>query len=120
MAALHKATIHVLGVDTEESKSHIDKIFLEAEQIEKIIEKHKLACKVKIISGEYVADVLLKYAKKVKADLIIAMSDMDKTAISEYFSGPVVQQIVNHSPIPVFSIRPSFNPNTVDLHGYGW
>jgi nucleotide-binding universal stress UspA family protein len=120
MAKLYGSVIHVLGVDTEESETDFNKIVLEAEQIKKIIEKQELECEVKVISGSYLSDLILKYAKSNEIDLIVAMSDMDRVNISEYIMGPVIQQIINHSPIPVLSVRPSFNPNTIDLHGYGW
>ena len=118
LGLLYKATIHVLGIDTEFTKAHKTKIEREAEQIKKIIEKRGLTCKVKVISNTYLAETLLKHAADIGADLIISMSDLDKTSITEYFSGPYAQQIVNHSPIPVFSIRPQFNPDTIDLRFY--
>ena len=37
------------------------------------------------------------------------MSDMDRVSITEYIIGPVVQQIINHSSIPVLSIHPNIN-----------
>lgn len=118
LALLYNATIHVLGIDTEYTKAHKRKIELEAEQIRKIIEKKGLTCKVKVIESDYLADTLLKHAAAIGADLIISMSDMDRMSIVEYFSGPYAQQLVNHSPIPVLSIRPQFNPNTIDLRFY--
>lgn len=118
LALLYNATIHVLGIDTEYTKAHKRKIELEAEQIRKIVEKKGLTCKVKVIESDYLADTLLKHAAAIGADLIISMSDMDRMSIVEYFSGPYAQQLVNHSPIPVLSIRPQFNPNTIDLRFY--
>jgi nucleotide-binding universal stress UspA family protein len=118
MALLYNATIHVLGIDTEFTKAHKRKIELEAAQIKKIIENKSVACKVKIISSPYLADTVLKHASATGADLIISMSDLDRMTITEYFSGPYAQQLVNHSPIPVLSIRPQFNPDTIDLRFY--
>jgi nucleotide-binding universal stress UspA family protein len=120
IAEMYGSTIHVLGIDTENSKSDKKKIELEAEQIKDIIEKHGLKCKIKVESAAFLSEKVLKYSKKIDADLIVIMADLDKMRISEYFMGPFAQQIVNHSPIPVLSIKPTFNPNTVELHGYGW
>jgi nucleotide-binding universal stress UspA family protein len=120
IAEIFGSTIHVLGVDTDESKSDLNKIELEAEQIKQIVQQHGLKCKIKVESSAYLSDKVLKYSKEVKADLIVIMSDLDKMRISEYIMGPFSQQIVNHSLIPVLSIRPTFNPYTVNLHGYGW
>jgi nucleotide-binding universal stress UspA family protein len=120
IAKQYGSTIHVLGIDTEENTFYYNLILLEAQQIKKIIEKQNLACKVEVISSGYLSKLILNYAQKKKADLIVVMSDMDKANISEYVMGPVAQQIINHSHIPVLSIRPAFNPNTIALHGYGW
>ncbi|MCW3072870.1 MAG: universal stress protein UspE [Bacteroidetes bacterium] len=120
MAELYGAKIHVLGIDTDEDKNHFKKIELEAAQIKRIIEKHGLTCNVKVKSSPYLADKVLKYAKKKNADLVVIMADLDKMQISEFFMGPFAQQMVNHSPIPVLSIRPAYNPDMIDLHGYGW
>ncbi|MCC6691748.1 MAG: universal stress protein, partial [Bacteroidia bacterium] len=55
------STIHVLGIDTEESKSHYKKIEREADQIKSIVKENGLSCKIKIKSSGYVADNVLKY-----------------------------------------------------------
>ena len=120
MAEIYGAIIHVLGIDTDDDKASFRKISLEADQIKRLVEEKGVKCQLKVISGDFVSDLLLKYAGEIKADIIIAMSDMDRMRVSEYVVGPVIQQIVNHSPIPILSIRPMFNPNTIDLHGYGW
>lgn len=118
LALLYGSTIHVLGIDTEFTKSHKRKIELEAAQIKKIVEAKLIPCKVKVISHVYSADVVLKHARVFHADLIISMSDLDRMNITEYFSGPYAQQLVNHSSIPILSIRPQFNPDTIDLRFY--
>jgi len=120
MAELFEADIHVLGIDSDGGKEAHVKIFREAEQIKTIIKKHRINCEINIITGAHVSDQILKHAAAKKADLIVIMADMDRMSISEYIMGPVVQQLVNHSHIPVLTIRPTFNANTIDLHGYGW
>jgi nucleotide-binding universal stress UspA family protein len=120
MAELFGAKIMVLGVDTDDDEAQFRKIELEAAQIKRIVEKHGLECSVKVKSSPYLADKILKYAKKKRADMVVIMSDLDRVQISEFFMGPFAQQMVNHSPIPVLSIRPAFNPDMIDLHGYGW
>jgi nucleotide-binding universal stress UspA family protein len=120
MAKIYGAKISVLGIDTDDDKAQFKKLVLEAEQIKHIVEKHGIECTVKVKSSPYLVEKVLKYAEKKNADLIVIMADIDRMRISELFMGPFAQQMVNHSPIPVLSIRPTFNPDTVDLHGYGW
>jgi nucleotide-binding universal stress UspA family protein len=120
MAEIYGAKITVFGIDTDDDEVQFKKIILEAEQIKSIVEKHGLECKVKVKSSPYVVEKVLKYAQKKNVDLIVIMADIDRMRISELFMGPFAQQMINHSPLPILSIRPTFNPDTVDLHGYGW
>ncbi len=113
IANLYGASIHVLGMSYDKDLSGVKKIQLEADQIVRIINKAGVKCTEEVVKGDYLSKLIFDHAKKIKADLIVAMSDMDKMSISEYISGPFIQQIVNHSPIPVLSIRPKYNPNPV-------
>lgn len=112
------ASIHVLGIDTENDPEHLRRIQLEGDQIFKIVEGSGVSCKLNVISEDYRPDFVINYAKENNANLIVAMSDLDKDSIMEYFTGSFVQQLVNHSPIPVLSIHPLFNTDTVDLRFY--
>lgn len=114
IARLYGATLHVLGIDTEFTKTHKRKIELESKQIQELARKNGVKCNIKVIENAYLADVVLKVAKQKKADLIVIMSDLDRMDIVEYFTGPFAQQIVNHSPIPVLSIRPKINPKVIE------
>jgi nucleotide-binding universal stress UspA family protein len=118
LAIMFSSVLNVLGIDDDFTKSHKKKIEAEAAQIKAIAEKFGVSCRTKVVSESYVGDVILNYAQNINADLIISVSDLDKTSIKEYFTGPFAQQIVNHSPIPVLSIRPKFNTDTIDLRFY--
>jgi nucleotide-binding universal stress UspA family protein len=100
------ATIHLLGIDTEKTEMHFDKIKKEANQIMEIAEKDGIKCTKTVMPASDITELIMKEAKMSNADLIVLVSDMDKMKMSEYFTGPVIQQIVNHSPIPVISIKP--------------
>ncbi|MEO5572229.1 MAG: universal stress protein [Bacteroidia bacterium] len=118
MAEIQNAAVHVLGIDSAQTKNHSKKITLEAEQIRDIVERHNLKCRVKVVAALYDQDTVLKYAKKINADLIVVMGDATKQNIVQYFTGSYSQQIINHSTIPVLSIHSEFNPKTVRLwHG---
>lgn len=113
IANLYSASIHVLGISYDTDPSEVKKIQLEADQIIGIIKKAGVNCTEEVIEGDYTETLIFEHAKKTKADLIIAMSDLDKIEISEFVSGPFIQHLVNHSRIPVLSIRPKYNPNPV-------
>lgn len=120
-AKIYHSTIHLLAINTEEGdEEELRKVQYAAEQTKEIIEEHGIKCEMEVRSTDYLADTVSAYAQENKMDMIVIMSHLDRVTISEYFMGPFSQQIVNHSPIPVLSIHPTFNPNTVDLRGYGW
>ena len=118
LALIYNATVHILAMDTEGGDEHFIKMEREAEQVREIISSNNVPCVMKVVSGSYVAEEVLSYAKAESADLILSMSDLEKMNITEYFTGPFAQQIVNHSSIPVLSIRPKFNTDTVDMRFY--
>jgi nucleotide-binding universal stress UspA family protein len=109
------ASVHVLAVDTEDSKSKKKKLQLEADQIVRFVEEAGLKGTAKVTGGLYHAEEIIRFAKKKKCDLIISMADMDRMDVTEFIKGPYAQQIVNHSPIPVLSVSPTFNPDTVNM-----
>jgi nucleotide-binding universal stress UspA family protein len=109
IAKIYGATIHILGISYDKAASAVRKIQLEADQIEKIIAKQEVKCTKEVVTGNYAAKMIFSHAKKKRSDLIVIMSDMDKVSITEYIIGPVVQQIINHSSIPVLSIHPNIN-----------
>jgi len=60
----------------------------------------------------------LEYAKEINADLIIEMTGMERLSIAEYFMESFEKRMINHSPIPVLSVRSTFNTDTVDMRFY--
>jgi len=118
LAKMYGAKLHILAVDTEFTKAHRKKVALQANQIQEIAEHKGVKSSIKVIEHVYLEETILKYAQKVNADLIVVMARLDREEITEYFTGPVSQQLVNHSPIAVLSIHPSYNPDTIDLTFY--
>ena len=109
IAEIYGATIHVLGICFDSSTHGMRRIILEGQQIKKILDKRGVKSSLDTVNGDYVSKVIYGFAKKKKADLLVIMADMDKMSISEFVIGPVVQQLINHSKIPVLSIHPAIN-----------
>jgi len=120
LAKSYGATIQVLGISTDPADSAKRKLQLEADQIKKIAEKRGVKATTDVVKNKFVAKNILTYAEKKKADLIVLMADLDKSGISEYLIGPVIQQVVNHSPIPILSIHPVINPNLLVSGNESW
>ncbi len=68
-----------------------------------------------MFKGDNAASITMDFATQVNADLIIMMTDQEASGI---FIGNFAQQIINHSKIPVMSIRPDEgDPDKISL-GY--
>src|SRR6185312_16294217 len=113
LAKIYNATIDILGIDTEKNLAHFQKVRQEAEQIKSIAAKFGVNSSIDVYPASYVNDFIMTYGKKKKADLIVVMADINKMSFMHFFTGPVVQQFVNHSPIPVLSIPIHFNPKAI-------
>lgn len=103
LAKKYSAKIHILGLvdkDTDPKKLNI-----KLESVEKAIERAGLTYDRKTVKGKNLAVAALNYSKKVKADLISVLSNHE-SHLNGIFLDAFAKQIVNHSRIPVLSIRP--------------
>jgi nucleotide-binding universal stress UspA family protein len=118
MAEINKAELLLYGVDIEKSQQHRERIQAEAQQIKQISESHGVPCTIRVVSEGYFAKQMLDHARQNGADLIVEMSGMDRESLTEYFMEPFAEYLINHSPIPVMSVQPLFNTDTIDLRFY--
>lgn len=119
LAKTYGATMQILGISVDPDNAAKRKIQLEADQIRKISEKRGVKTTVDVVKGRYVPENILDYATKKKSDLVVLMADLDKSGISEYIMGPVIQRVVNHSKLPILSIHPLNNPKLL-VGGADW
>lgn len=117
LASQYGAKVHILGL--LDSKDEVDekKFEIKLEQVENVIKNAELAFTRKLITGSNIATEAMKYSEKVKADLLVIMTDHEST-ISGVFLGALAKQIVNHSKIPVMSIKPE--ESHIPLHQEIW
>ncbi|HXP50840.1 MAG TPA: universal stress protein [Bacteroidia bacterium] len=108
LAKLYGSKIHILGLleDLEESEER--KFNLKLDAVESIIKQVELPYVRKLVTGHNVAVEAMKYADEVNADLLVIMTDHEESSLSlsGSFLGTLAKQVVNHSKIPVMSIRP--------------
>lgn len=109
LAAKCKSAVHVLGIIQSDDKSDLAKLNIKINTVQEAIEKAGLSYVRKIVKGTNVAMEAMKYAEEVNADLLSIMTDheSDMTGI---FMGAFARQIVNHSKVPVLSIKPITGP----------
>jgi len=92
----------ILTVEEDELTAKFNKMF---DQIEEYLTKHDIKFTSDLVYGENIATTTLKYGEKMGSDLIVIMTEQEDN-LTGIFLGPYAQQIVNHSKIPVMSIKP--------------
>ena len=84
-------------------------------QVKAFLEKEGIECSAEIVKGakgeDSLAGNIIEYAEKVEGDLIMIMTQQE-TDFTKFFIGSSAQEIINHSPIPVLSIRPVYRKDT--------
>jgi nucleotide-binding universal stress UspA family protein len=116
-ANIYQAKLHILGLLESKEASEYDKLQLVLDQVQHAIEKAGLTFTRHTVKGDHLAAEALKYGTNVNADLIIIMTDQE-SEVTGLFLGLLAKQIVNHSRIPVLSIKPQYRTfEALDLSG---
>ncbi len=108
----HLYAVALLGADEESDKPAME---LKLHQIEKLAKEKNVLYTSEVLSGlKNRASATVQYAEKIKADLIIIMSDQD-AELSGFFLGPYSQQIIHLSKVPVITVKPEEHPDNVNF-----
>ena len=105
------STICVLGVQTTNVKTVRDEVVGYVKSVETFLTKHELPHTVEYVDAENNTTSIIEYAKNMNADLIVVMTEQEKTISNMLFLGPYSQQMINLSPLPVLIVP------AVQLHG---
>ena len=100
------STIHVVAIRTSDDEYLVEKLNSILSQVKHYIQHEGVFATAEIIRADNIAKSVINYSKKVKADLIMMMTQQEMD-FTEYFIGSSAQQLINNSDIPVLSIRPS-------------
>lgn len=105
----HGAAVRVVSVLLTNDEFLVNRLTRQLAQVKTFLEKEGIECSAEIIKGtkgkETLAECIIEYAKQVDGDLIMIMTQQE-VDFTELFIGSSAQEIINHSPIPVYSIRP--------------
>lgn len=96
------ATISLLCLYGNEDAALMEK----AEDTRHALAEMGITCMVNKVQAKNYATAVIEQAVKIKAGLIVIMTEQDEN-YTGLFLGPFAQQLVNHSSIPVLSIRPN-------------
>lgn len=105
----HGAIVRVVSVLFTTDEFVVNRLTRQLGQVKAFLEKEHVECTAEIIKGikgeETLAQNILEYAVKVEGDLIMIMTQQE-IDFTDFFIGSSAQEIINHSTIPVLSIRP--------------
>jgi nucleotide-binding universal stress UspA family protein len=104
IALLFKSEIHILSLYSTPLKSVQKRVDNYARQVVEYCDERKIRHVDVAKESENVTRTTIDYAEAVGADLIAIMTEQEATT-ANVFLGPYAQQMVNHSPVPVLSMR---------------
>ena len=118
IANLFGAKIHIIGLPESDKEDELNKFHVKVESVEKIVKADNMQYKTTIVHGDNLATSAINYATKNKCDLIV-INTGHESKITGILLGAFAQQIVNHSKIPVLSLRHAHGNFSIDTPGYG-
>ncbi|HLG35942.1 MAG TPA: universal stress protein [Bacteroidia bacterium] len=105
LAKHYSSTIHIAGLRVAKNADFVRKFEIKVRQVEDYCKEHNVLCTKKMFDGDDIAKMSLAYSDDINADLIIIMTEQE--ANPGFFNmGSAAQSLVNHSKVPVMSIRP--------------
>jgi len=105
LAKHYKSVIHIAGIVTMSDIELQRRFEVKIHQVKEFIEKHEIPYTVKMFKGDNLATISMDYAYQINADLIIIMTEQEHNSTG-LMMGNFAQQIVNHSKVPILSVRP--------------
>ena len=104
VAQLFNAEVHVLSLYSTPLKSVQKRVDNYARQVMEFFDEKDISYVPVIKESDNITRTTIDYAESVGADLIAIMTEQETTT-ANIFLGPYAQQMINHSTIPVLSMR---------------
>lgn len=103
-AYLFDSEICIVSLKDNNSKETNDKLNKYTEQAEEFLENADVKYQTERMEGRNLAELVIEHALATGAHLIGTMSEITERS-RNIFLGPTVQQLVNHSPIPIICFQ---------------
>ena len=104
IAQLFKSEIHILSLYSTNLKSVHKRVDNYVKHIVDYFEEKMIRYVSVTQESENITRTTIDYAQAIGAELIAIMTEQETTT-ANIFLGPCAQQMVNHSPVPVLSMR---------------
>lgn len=101
------AEVHVIAVRETNRKDIVFRLEKYVDQTEDYLKSRKIKVVTDSLKGSDISDLTISYAVHNNASLIAIVSNQRGTPLNMYLS-TAAQNMVNHSPIPILSIHPTF------------
>ena len=99
------AEVHILSVYTSKVMAIKRKVDSFAEQVEKHFTEENVKYVLHSVYADNLTESTIEYARQINANLISIMTEQERTA-KNFWLGTYAQQMVNHAPFPVLTVRP--------------
>ena len=103
----NNSELFLLGLYDQKKDMVEEEISMSINKVKQQLDNDKVVFKSEISQSKDFPAKIIEMAKQYEADLIILTANLDHD-FKAYFVGPFVQQVVNHSRLPVLSIKPKF------------
>ncbi|CAN5488922.1 hypothetical protein BH11BAC1_BH11BAC1_24600 [soil metagenome] len=110
LAGLYGSHIYLMSVLTTDDEFIVNKLKRQMLSVENFIKEHNVSCSHEFVTGDDVAEEIVKYAKKIKADLVVLMTQKEM-GWTDMFLSDESQKVLNDTDVPVLSIRPDPRKN---------
>jgi len=101
----NNAELTILGISSDNNEENLAQITFMVNKLEENLKEDGVSYQIRYNSSVNIAESVLTYAKENMVDLIVITASLDNT-IRNFFIGKYSQQIINHSKVPVLSIKP--------------
>jgi nucleotide-binding universal stress UspA family protein len=98
------AETYVIAVHETKQKEVVSKVEVYARQTYEYLTKNNIKSSIQTIGGENITDVTIDFARKIGAELISTITTQTENTRNLWI-GSYAFQMVNHSPIPVMTVR---------------
>jgi nucleotide-binding universal stress UspA family protein len=105
IARYFNSEVKVVSVIETEDEFLVNKLTRQMEQVVDFIKNDNIKCAGELIHHKNISETVIEYCNKVKADLLIIMTQQEMEW-NDFFIGTKSQYVINHCDIPVCSIRP--------------
>jgi nucleotide-binding universal stress UspA family protein len=115
LAKAFSAHVHVFGILGKNDPNEEAGMNVVMNQIKKIASEKNVICSTEIMKDvRNRAEATIVHADKVRADLIVIMTDQD-AEISGFFLGPYSQQVIHRAKVPVIAVTPEPHEDDTDV-----